>query len=167
MGRPALAGSTTTFVELDRPGDGLLRRFTGAAHRIQCRYQATIGTHRGWNPRRAVIEHRIPAGAIEVLDRVSRAPRRSRSLRHDTASLAYDAVNHEYRFRGRLRLPWSWPPLPVRLAVGELTPTTSTLRLSLRARRRLRYPVRYFDAAHQALTDLESHSFESSPFFGD
>jgi hypothetical protein len=159
VGRPALAGSTTTFVELDRPGDHLARRFATAARRIRERYEVAIGAHRGWDPRRAVIEHRVPTNAIDLLDRMSRPPRRARRLRHDSGSLAYDAVNHEYWFRARLHVPWSWPDLPMRIAIGEQSPTTSTLRLSLRARRRLRYPARYFDAAHQALTDLEHTSF--------
>ena len=71
-------------------------------------------------------------------------------------------MNHEYRLRARLHVAWSWPDLPVRLAVGELGPDTSALRLSLRARRRLRYPARYFDAAHTALSDLESSFFDGS-----
>lgn len=156
MERHALTASTITLVELDRPGDRLGRGVVAAARRARARYEVAIGAHRGWDPRRAVVEHRVRADAIEVLDRVCSSGARSKWLRRDTRSLAYDAVNHEYRLRARLHVAWSWPDLPVRLAVGELGPDTSALRLSLRARRRLRYPARYFDAAHTALSDLES-----------
>jgi hypothetical protein len=154
--RSALIASTITLVEIDRPGDRAGRSLAALARRIHARYEVAIGYHRGWDPRRVVVEHRVPGGALQVLDRVCRPPARSSRLRRYTDSLAYDAVNHEYRLRARLHVPWSWPDLPMRLAVGELGPDVTALRLSLHARRRLRYPARYFDAAHRALTDLES-----------
>jgi hypothetical protein len=42
------------------------------------------------------------------------------------------------------------------LTVAEQSATKCVLRLSLRSRRRLRYPKRYFHAAHSALHDLEA-----------
>jgi hypothetical protein len=153
--RSALTASTITLVEIDRPGDRAGRNLAALARRIHARYEVVIGYHRGWDPRRVVVEHRVPGGALQVLDRVCRPGVRSPRLRRDAGSLAYDAVNHEYRLRARLHVPWSWPDLPMRLAVGELGPDVTALRLSLRARRRFRYPARYFDAVHTALTDLE------------
>ena len=65
--------------------------------------------------------------------------------------VVYDAVDHEYRYAAKLHVPWSWPELPVWVGVAELSRSTSMLRLSLRSRRRLRYPSRYFHVAHSAL----------------
>jgi hypothetical protein len=160
MARPALALPETTIVELSRPGDRLGRRLVTIARRIRARYEARFGMHRGWSPRRSVVEHRVPGDALLVLDRLRqggafRSGDRHVRLSGDARTPTYDAVDHEYRVRSRLHLAWSWPELPMRLAVGELTPTMCTLRLSLRSRRRLRYPARYFDAAHGALTALE------------
>jgi hypothetical protein len=66
----------------------------------------------------------------------------------------YDAVNREYRRPTRLHLAWSWPELPMWLSVAELSATQCALRLSLRSRHRLRYPARYFHAAHSVLDKL-------------
>jgi hypothetical protein len=148
-------------VELTRPGDRIGRRIVATVRRLRSRYEARFGANRGWNPRRAVVEHRVPANARQILDRLQRQrPLRAGDqhlrLTSDARSPTYDPIDHEYRVRSRLHLAWSWPDLPMRLAVGELSPTMCTLRLSLRSRRRLRYPARYFDAAHRALTALES-----------
>lgn len=66
----------------------------------------------------------------------------------------YDAVDHEYRYAAELHVPWSWPALPVWIGVAEVSSSRSVLRLSLRSRRRLRYPARYFHVAHSVLGDV-------------
>jgi hypothetical protein len=125
-------------------------------------YQITFGISKGFDPRTdSRVEHRIDHRACEVLE----------GLRHDHAlplalgpltlsgdpdKVSYDAFEREYRVAARLHLPWSWPELPLWLAVGELSTSKSALRLRLRSRRRLRYPTRYFNAAHAVLGGLES-----------
>lgn len=114
------------------------------AGRIRRRYETTIGLTRGFSPRmQSRVEHRLDCRAGEVVDALG--------LR-----FAYDPVEHEYRAPTELHLRWSWPRLPVWLAVAELSSTRSALRLSLRSRRRFRYPMRYFHAAHSTLTGIES-----------
>jgi hypothetical protein len=158
--RPALTLSTTTVVEVLWPGERLARRVAAAARRARARYEVTIGAHRGWDPRRSVVEHRVPYGAAEMLERLCRegdirSAGTHLAFRGDVQALSYDAVNHEYRVPSRLRLAWSWPALPVRLAVGELGPDRCMLRLRSASRGRLHYPARYFDAAHTTLALLE------------
>jgi hypothetical protein len=112
--------------------------------RLRRRYDLTIGAHRDFHPRlQSVVEHRVEHRADDVIDLLCL----DRSI--------YDSFEHEYRVPIDLRLPWSWPALPMWLAVGEVSSTKSALRLSLRSRRRLRYPKRYFNAAHAALSRLE------------
>jgi hypothetical protein len=157
--RPALTLSTTTVVEVLWPGERLARRAAAAARRARSRYEATIGAHRGWDRRRCVVEHRLPGAAAHVLDQLCRDGDIRSADAHlafhgDVGALTYDAVDHEYRVPSRLRLRWSWPALRVRLAVGELGPDRCVLRLRS-ASRRLRYPARYFEAAHTTLTALE------------
>jgi len=125
-------------------------------------YERTIGTHRDFQPRtHSRVEHRIDRPADDALAdlchnaelRLAVGPLR---LTGDASRAQYDTVEHEYRLPCRLHLPWSWPDLPMWLAVGEISSTRGALRLSLRSHRRMRYPVRYFHAAHALLTGLES-----------
>jgi hypothetical protein len=112
--------------------------------RLRRKYEIAIGAHQAFNPRvQSTVEHRVGHRADDVID----------ALRLDGAF--YDAFEHEFRVPIDLHLPWSWPDLPMWLSVGELSPTTCALRLSLRSRRRLRYPRRYFNAAHNAVSRLE------------
>jgi hypothetical protein len=113
--------------------------------RLRYKYNIAIGAYRAFDPRRqSTVEHRVGHRADDVID----------ALRLDDAF--YDPFEHEFRVPVDLHLPWSWPDLPMWLSVGELSPTMCTLRLSLRSRRRLRYPRRYFNAAHAAVSRLES-----------
>ena len=112
--------------------------------RIRHRYEVTIGAYRAFDPRtQSTVEHRVGHRVDDVVD----------ALQLDGAY--YDPFEHEFRVPVHLHLPWSWPDLPMWLSVGEVSPTSSTLRLSLRSRRRLRYPRRYFNAAHSAVSRLE------------
>lgn len=144
------------------PRPEVIRRLAAALTAIKQDYERTIGTHRDFHPRtHSRVEHRIDCRADDALAdlcncgelRVSAGPLR---LRGDASRAQYDAIEHEYRVPCRLHLPWSWPDLPMWLAVGEISSTRGALRLSLRSRRRMRYPVRYFHAAHAVLTRLES-----------
>ena len=126
------------------------------------RYERTVGTHRDFRPRlQSRVEHRIPWRADDTLDAIRdlgelRLSVGSLRLTGDPSRTDYDAVEHEYRLPCTLHLPWSWPELPMWLAVGEVSTTGGALRLSLRTRRRVRYPARYFAAAHAVLSGLES-----------
>jgi hypothetical protein len=112
--------------------------------RLRHRYALTIGAYRDFDPRlHPTVEHRVVLRVDEVIDKLC--------LR----GAIYNLLEHEYRVPYELHLPWSWPALPMWLSVAELSSTRSALRLSLRSRRRLRYPRRYFNAAHTALTSLE------------
>jgi hypothetical protein len=125
-------------VDITPPGHEIFER-------LRRKYRVTIGAYADCEPRRqSTVVHRVGRRADDVVDRLCL----DRAL--------YDSVEHEYRVPISLHLPWSWPALPMWLAVGELSSTKSTLRLSLRSRRRLRYPKRYFHAAHTALRDLEA-----------
>ena len=144
------------------PGAELVRRVAATVTAVKLDYERTIGTHRDFHPRtHSRVEHRIDRRADDALAdlchdpelRVSVGPLR---LTGDPTHARYDTVEHEYRMPSRLHLPWSWPDLPMWLAVGEVSSTRGALRLSLRSRRRMRYPVRYFHAAHAVLTRLES-----------
>ena len=148
------------------PRPEAVRRLTAALSAMKVEYERTIGTHRDFHPRtHSRVEHRIDRRAGDALAdlchdlchdrqlRVSVGPLR---LTGDPTNAQYDTVEHEYRMPCRLHLPWSWPDLPMWLAVGEVSTTRGALRLSLRSRRRMRYPIRYFHAAHAVLTRLES-----------
>ena len=129
------------------PGGRTLDALKAAVRRVAHAYAVTIGVDRGIDPRRqSVVEHRIDGGALDV----------ARHLAASTGSTpVYDEVEHEFRIPVRMHVAWAWPDLPMWLGVGELTPSRCTLRLSLRSRRRLRYPRRYFHVAHRTLADLE------------
>lgn len=123
--------------------------------RLRHKYDVAIGAYRSFDPRRqSTVEHRVGHEANEVID----------ALRLDDA--LYDPFEHEFRVPVDLHLPWSWPDLPMWLSVGELSPTMCTLRLSLRSRRRLRYPRRYFNAAHAAVSRLESEITSAAARWG-
>jgi hypothetical protein len=144
------------------PGSEVVRRVAAVLTTVKQDYERTIGTHRDFHPRtHSRVEHRIDRRADDALAdlchdtelQLSVGPLR---LTGDASRARYDIVEHEYRMPCRLHLPWSWPDLPMWLAVGEISSTRGALRLSLRSRRRMRYPVRYFHATHAVLTGLES-----------
>ena len=125
-------------VDLRAPGLGFIER-------LRRRYDVAIGAYRDFEPRRqSTVEHRVGRTAEDVLGQ----------LGFDGA--IYDRFEHEYRAPVDLHVSWSWPDLPMWLSVGELSSTTCAVRLSLRSRRRLRYPKRYFNAAHAALARIEA-----------
>src|SRR4029077_12302100 len=107
------------------------------------------------------VEHRIARRPDDVLAALSRRDQLVVSvgalrLVGDPSRTEYDGFEHEYRMPCRLHLPWSWPELPMWLGIGEVSATKGALRLSLRSRKRVRYPARYFHAAHAVLNGLES-----------
>ena len=144
------------------PGYELVERLAAVVATVKRDYARTIGTHREFHPRmHSRVEHRIDAPAGDALATLCRdgdvhvcvGPLR---LTADSSHPSYDQYEHEYRMPCRLHLPWSWPELPMWLAVGEVSATRGALRLSLRSRKRLRYPARYFHAAHVVLSRLEA-----------
>jgi hypothetical protein len=153
-------GPSSTLLDIAPPGTQLVRRLSAAAQRAQRRYEMTIGVHHGFDPRRrSAVEHRVPLPARDVIDALWRddeLPVTSLALAAHPASTVFDPGAHEYRLPAELHVAWSWPRLPMWLTVGELSATRCTLRLSLRSRRRVRYPTRYFHAAHSALSRLEA-----------
>jgi hypothetical protein len=117
-----------------------------ALARLRRRYEAAIGAYRDFHPRlQSTVEHRVAHPVDVVVEML---------FLHGAT---YDPLEHEYRVPVQLHLTWSWPDLPIWLTVGELSATKCALRLSLRSHRRIRYPKRYFTAAHAALRALESY----------
>jgi hypothetical protein len=156
--------SSSTLLDIAPPGTELARRVTDATRRAHRHYRMTVGIHHGCDPRRrSVVEHRLPLPAHEIVAALCREEEISVStpaltLTASPGLTAYDPATHEHRVPASLRLAWSWPALPMWLVVGEVSDARCTLSLSLRSRRRVRYPTRYFHAAHCALTALESHA---------
>jgi hypothetical protein len=103
-----------------------------AFERLRCRYDAYFGAYLRFSPRR---ESRVER-RVEV-----------------TVPLAfeYDPVEHEFRAPVTLKVPWSWPRLPVWFAVTEASRRQATVSVRLRSRKRWRYPVRYYPIAHDFL----------------
>lgn len=59
-----------------------------------------------------------------------------------------------FEAEGTLRLPASYPELPVRLSVEPWWRDRCVVGISLRSNRRIRYPRRYFVSAHRVLSQL-------------
>jgi hypothetical protein len=113
-----------SVASLRRAGAELAARTRAPFLRARHRYVVAIGQDRGYNPRvSSLVERRV----------------------------GLDAYARQFREPVTLHIPWSWPPLPMWLAVTEHSATTATVSLELRSRRRVRYPYRYFSAAHAAL----------------
>ena len=148
---PRRSGPTVVLVE--PPFAAQLRRLHEQLVRAQRWHGVVFGNHRDTNPRlRSVVEHRVRGPVTDVVRQLcADGGIELDGLIADERVAHYDAVDREYRIRARLRLVWSWPQLPMWLSVGELSSTQSALRLSLRSRKRVRYPARYFHAAHAAL----------------
>lgn len=130
----------------------------------RCRYEARIGSYAGLRPRReSSVEHHVDRTVDEVLDALRGYDHllvgsdRVR-LEADVRSLVRVPMSHEHRVPAVLHLAWSWPDLPMWLTISEWSPRWCSLILSLRSRRRLRYPVRYWDATHTALDLVERHA---------
>ena len=138
---------TLVLVEMRPPGGRTVDALKLAVRRLVHVYAVTVGVDRGIDPRRqSVVEHRVEGAAPDVARRLAEAT---------GAPPMYDEVDHEFRFPTRMHVAWAWPDLPMWLAVAELSPTRCALRLSLRSRKRLRYPSRYFHVAHRTLADVE------------
>jgi len=144
------------------PGHEFAARIGSRVRAIRQDYERTVGTHRDFHPRmQSHVEHRIERCAADAIGAMTRVdvlrltvgPLR---LAGDPKRTTYDPFEHEYRVPSRLHLPWSWPDLPMWLGIGEVSTGRCALRLSLRSRKRLRYPVRYYHAAHAVLSALES-----------
>lgn len=151
-----------TALHVRPPGAELAQRLGRKARRARLRYQITVGNHQGFDPRRrSQVEDRLASPAADVVGALRRSPdiwvtAGTVRLRGDATAAVYDPVDHEYRMPAEMQLRWSWPRLPMWLGVGEVSSSRSVLRLSLRSRRRVRYPLRYFDAAHRLLERLEA-----------
>lgn len=87
----------------------------------------------------------ISSGPVEV--KVGRVRLRCRPGRMKSSPRRFEAD-------GRLRLPVSRPELPVRLVVEPWWSNRTAVTLSLRPSNRLRYPRRYFDAAHGVVSGI-------------
>jgi hypothetical protein len=157
--RPVGTGPALT---IHPPGYEFVARIGSLARSVRQDYERTVGTHRNFHPRmQSRVEHRIDRDADDAIEalrcigevRLTAGPLR---LVGDPKRMAYDSFERESRVPSRLHLPWSWPDLPMWLSIGEVSTGRCALRLSLRSRRRLRYPVRYFHAAHAVLSSLES-----------
>ena len=157
---PVLHGHSA--IALHPPGYEIVARLAAVVATVKQDYARTIGTHRDFSPRlHSRVEHRIGQRADDALAALSRSNELTVSagplrLVGDPSRTEYDGFEHEYRMPCRLHLPWSWPELPMWLAVGEVSATKGALRLSLRSRRRVRYPARYFHSAHAVLNRLEA-----------
>ena len=117
---------------------------TRAAERVRHRYDTRIGAYLSYSPRRmSRVERRVDDQAVDV--------RRSLGLRFE-----YDALAHEFRAPTHLRLRWSWPRLPVWLAVSEASTRGAVVALELRSHKRWRYPLRYYAVAHDFLRAARS-----------
>jgi hypothetical protein len=155
----ARRGMEMHHVEVELSTGRNLARAVAVARHLHQRYAASIGAHRAFDPRRqSVVQRRVDVPAPRLacaLSRIRRIRFSGGSLRPaPAAQLTYDPVNHEHVLPAKMHVSWAWPDLPVWLAVGDFSSTTSVLRLSLRSRSRVRYPARYFNSAHAALLAL-------------
>src|SRR4051812_27034121 len=83
-------------------------RFVAIVERLWRRYETTIGSYREFSPRvESRVEHRVDREAAALIDAVGLA-------------FEYDPVAHEYRAPAQLHVRWSWPRLPVWLAISEV-----------------------------------------------
>lgn len=64
-----------------------------------------------------------------------------------------------FEAEGSLRIPASYPELPVRLSVEPWWRDRCVVGISLRSTRRIRYPRRYYVSAHRVLTQLTDSGF--------
>ena len=125
-----------------RPRIRSIRRQNRAAEtfeRIRRQYDALIGSNRRFSPRReSRVERRVDRTVDDVLHTIPLA-------------FEYDPVEHEFRAPTWLAVRWSWPRLPVWLAVSAASRRSTTVSLRLRSRKRWRYPIRYYPTAHDYL----------------
>src|SRR5690349_11738851 len=95
------------------------RGFTRAVERVRHHYDTRIGAYRAFNPRHASrVELRVPVSVEDMM----------RTL---VLPFEYDGVAHQFRARTHLHVPWSWPRLPVWLAVSETSTRGAVVSLQL------------------------------------
>ena len=133
----------------------VIEHLAANAQDLRVEYARRVAPHRGFDRRRqSVVERRVQARAADVVRSLGSAGRLEfpeGSLQVLTTTGAFDRVNHEHSLPARLQLAWSWPSLPVVVAATEFSTSTTVLRLRLRRTTRVRYPLRYYEAAHAAL----------------
>ena len=139
-----------------------------AAAAVRRRYAGTFGPDRRWQPRRqSDVLRRVDVPVDVAVARLRQGLTvevRAGLLRtFPSRGAVLDRVNHERRVPAALRVRWSWPELPMWLGVAEFSASTSVLRLCLRRHGRLRYPRRYYHAAHAAL-DAVAARVEDDPW---
>ena len=153
---------TAVLTRVNPPGYEQLLELQRAAASVRVHYERTIAVHRGFPPRlQSRVDHRIECSAQQAWTELCRGDGvrvelGALRLVTDPTRIMYDSFEHEHCVHGRFHLPWSWPSLPVWVRVGEFSATHCRVGLSLRSRKRLRYPLRYFHAAHTVLTELET-----------
>jgi hypothetical protein len=107
-------------------------------------YELNIGSYRAYSPRlQSRVERRVD-GAVDDIVRML------------GLEFVYDATEGEFRAPAELHVPWAWPRIPVWLGVGAASRRLTVLSITLRTRRRLRYPRRYYATAHELLTAIHS-----------
>jgi len=117
---------------------------TALAETARHAYEVSIGEYRALSPRRqSRVERRVHGNVDDV--------RRALGLPFE-----YDPVIHEHRAAAELRVPWSWPRLPIWIGVSEVATGRAAISITLRSRRRIRYPRRYYAAAHSRLRAIRS-----------
>ena len=135
--------------------------------RLQQRYAVVIGANRGCVVRRNSRVHcRVEAPCDEVVAGLHRLePIRvpGATLHRRGRELEDDPVEHMHLVAAQLHLPWAWPDLPVWLTAVPYTAGVTILGLQLRSRARLRYPSRYFHAAHVVLAAVRDELVTAAP----
>lgn len=131
-------------------------------------YRLQIGPHRGFDPRRQPHVHRnVGCDPQAVVELIESAPIALGGGGHGpTLSIEPQFAERPdfecaHRAAARLHIPWSYPDLPMSLGVIEWSSDRCVLDLTLRSRRRIRYPLRYYHACHRVLADLAAR-FETS-----
>ena len=136
----------------------VIEHLGSTARTLHTEYARRVAPHRGFDRRRqSVVERRVPARAFDVVRALGAAgclEFAEGSLRPLTTSSVFDRVNREHVLPARLQLAWSWPSLPVVVGATDFSNTTTVLRVRLRRTSRVRYPIRYYEAAHAALEAL-------------
>lgn len=104
----------------------------------------------------SVVMRYVPMPASALIDTVEAAleDRASSALRTPNARFDVDPEARTLRCRGVLAVPRCFPAIPVWLRVVPWWREQAALTLELRSTRRWRYPLRYFDEAHQAVDDV-------------
>lgn len=132
----------------------LIVRSRWLAHELQSpvhpRHRSEVAHHLPMS-----FEHVVAALGGPIQERIGGVQLRCREGELTTRPRRFEA-------EGFLRLPASYPELPVRLSVEPWWRDRCVVGLSLRSSRRFRYPRRYFMSAHRVLSEL-THEAGLSP----